>query len=198
MRYDDERALMPYLLSSESLIWTGRPPTGLIFRKPDAFLIPFSLAWGGFAFFWEYSVYRAGAPLFFLLFGGFFVLIGLQLIFGRFIYDMLQRRKTVYALTGERILILTGKTLNAWSLRGLPQATLTLSSDRRGTVSFGGITVPGMPGIRRSRVAQSASLPVFEKIENASDVYNMVQSATARMADPAPDDAERDKRRGVF
>jgi hypothetical protein len=196
MQYENERAIMPYLLSSESLTWTGRPATGLIFRKSDVFLIPFSLAWGGFACFWEYTVYRAGAPYFFLLFGGFFVVMGLYLIFGRFFYDMLHRRKTVYALTGERILSLTGKTLSAWNLRDLPQASLELSADRRGTIAFGVISIPGIRGVGRYRGApQSISLPVFEKIQNASDVFNMIESARSKLSEKNSDEARGMERR---
>ena len=192
MQYENERAIMPYLLPSESLAWTGRPATGLIFRKPDVFFIPFSLVWGGFACFWEYTVYRAGAPYFFLLFGGFFVVIGLYLMFGRFFHDMLQRRKTVYALTSDRILRLTGKTLTAWNLMDLPQATLELSANRRGTIAFGVISIPGIRGVGRYRGApQSVALPVFEKIQNATDVFNMIQSAQSRLRDTGPD-RERD------
>ena len=192
MQYENERAIMPYLLPSESLAWTGRPATGFIFRKPDVFFIPFSLVWGGFACFWEYTVYRAGAPYFFLLFGGFFVVMGLYLIFGRFFYDILRRRKTVYALTSERILRLTGKTLSAWNLKDLPQASIELSADRRGTIAFGALTLPAMSGLGGSRAAASrVLLPVFEKIQNATDVFNMVQSAQSRLRDSGPD-RERD------
>ena len=179
MQYENERAIMPYLLPTESLAWTGRPATGFIFRKPDVFFIPFSLVWGGFACFWEYTVYRAGAPYFFLL-------------FGRFFYDILRRRKTVYALTSERILRLTGKTLSAWNLKDLPQASIELSADRRGTIAFGALTLPAMSGLGGSRAAASrVLLPAFEKIQNATDVFNMVQSAQSRLRDSGPD-RERD------
>lgn len=180
MQYDDQQTMAAYLLPSERIIWSGRPPTGILFRKSDVFLVPFSLLWGGFTLFWEYNVFNSGAPTFFLLFGGVFVIAGLFFIFGRFIFDMWIRQNTVYALTNERVLILAGlfsQTLRALNLKSLPVISLEISSDGRGTIMFGTpvgfgfvINNPSWPGVGRM------SPPMFEKIENASEVYKLVQS----------------------
>jgi hypothetical protein len=181
--FEDQQSFAPHLLASERILWTGRPPGGILFRKSDGLLIPFSLLWGGFALFWEYSAYHSGAPWFFLLFGGFFVIIGLFIIFGRFIYDKMVRENTVYAVTNERILILAGlfnQSLQALSLKNQSEFSLELSDNGRGTITFGaaggfvsGLYNPGWQGSGK-RV-----LPMLEKIENASDVYKLIQS-TAR------------------
>jgi len=177
---EDQQSISPYLLSTEKILWTGRPPTGILFRKSDAFLIPFSLLWGGFAVFWEYTAYNSGAPSFFLLFGGVFVIVGLFMIFGRFIYDMWVRENTVYGLTNERALILAGlfnQSLKALNLKNQSQISLELSSDGQGTITFGtpggfGMVInnPSWPGMSKM------SLPMFERIHNASEVYKLVQS----------------------
>ena len=81
MEYETTQKLENELSSDESLLWSGRPKQGIVLRASDTFMIPFSLLWGGFAFFWEYSAYKSGAPPFFLLFGGAFVLVGIYIIF---------------------------------------------------------------------------------------------------------------------
>ena len=53
---DSMTAIQPELTSGENFIWAGRPSGSVIFHKEDAFLVPFSLLWGGFAIFWELGV----------------------------------------------------------------------------------------------------------------------------------------------
>jgi hypothetical protein len=40
------------LLPGETVQWTGRPNSAVIFHREDWALIPFSLLWGGLAIFW--------------------------------------------------------------------------------------------------------------------------------------------------
>ena len=77
--------LSPYLRPGELLLWSGRPDPNVHFTGADAFLIPFSIMWAGFAFFWESAAFRSGGPIFFKLWGIPFVAMGLYIVFGRFI-----------------------------------------------------------------------------------------------------------------
>jgi hypothetical protein len=128
------------LLPGERIVWTGVPATGLLFTARDAFLIPFSLLWGGFAVFWEWQVANsAKEPPFMLLFGAFFVAMGLYVIVGRFVIDAWVRAGMSYAVTTQRILILrTGPFAKFVSLAidRLPELSLDERANGRGTIRF--------------------------------------------------------------
>jgi len=67
------------LLPGESIVWSGEPVRHRLFRGEDAFLIPFSLFWGGFAIFWEASALRAaGSDAGFAVSGLPFVAVGTE------------------------------------------------------------------------------------------------------------------------
>ena len=100
--------LSSYLSSGELLLWSGRPDPAVRFASSDAYLIPFSIMWAGFAFFWESSVFRSGAPIFFRLWGIPFMAIGLYIVFGRFFVKARRKRTTAYGITKDRALISTG------------------------------------------------------------------------------------------
>jgi hypothetical protein len=72
------------LTTGERVLWSGGPDVDVWFSPGDALLIPFSLLWAGFAVYWEFSVLRTGAPGFFALFGGVFVVVGVYIVVLRF------------------------------------------------------------------------------------------------------------------
>src|SRR5205085_12461188 len=124
----------------ERLLWSGIPRQGPLLRPADAMMIPFSLMWGGFAIFWEYSVVHGGAPFFFALWGIPFVLVGLYLIFGRFFYDSFLRARTWYALSDDRAIIISGaftRQLQSIKLKTLSEVTMDERADGSGNIRFG-------------------------------------------------------------
>lgn len=162
-------------------MWSGRPRAGLVLRPVDAFMIPFSLLWGGFAIFWEYSVLTSGAPFFFRLWGIPFVLAGLHMIFGRFLVDMRQRERTIYGVTTERIVIVSGlftRQVKSLNLRTLSDVSLSERPDGSGTITFGpgqpfGWWLQGMgwwPGM-------PAATPAFELVPRAKEIYETIRGA---------------------
>ena len=134
-------AIQEQLGPGERLLWSGRPAQGLVFRQADAMMIPFSLMWSGFAFFWEYSVISAGkAPLFFMASGIPFVAIGIYMIGGRFFVDSKQRANTAYGVTNQRVIIVSGilnKQIKSLSLRTISDVSLSEKASGLGSILFG-------------------------------------------------------------
>lgn len=139
---DDERQLLaPYLLSGETLVWTGRPDPAKHFSASDVYLVPFSLLWGGFAVFWTIGALRQGAPVPFALFGLPFVALGLYFIVGRFIYKANRKRRTVYGLTEGRALVATSSgSLSEAPIQRTPIDQTRSRDGRHLTVTFGSST----------------------------------------------------------
>ena len=115
---DSVAAIQSELLSGETILWAGHPDTRVVLHKEDLFLIPFSLVWGGFAIVWEAGVAgvwgnsaRSGLPWTFgMIWGIPFVLIGQYLIWGRFFYAAWKKKRTYYALTNRRVIVVQ----NGW------------------------------------------------------------------------------------
>jgi hypothetical protein len=175
-------AVAKELGTGERLLWSGQPKQGVVFRTSDWFMTPFSLLWGGFAFFWEWQVLQSDAPAFFALWGIPFVLIGLHLIFGRFMVEARQRASTLYGVTNERVLIISGlfsRKIKSLALRTLSDLSLSEYSNGEGTISFGGGTpfsswfggFSGWPGM------EAYLGPRFELISNAKSIYNVIRDA---------------------
>jgi hypothetical protein len=130
--------LQPYLRPQERVLWAGRPDPHVLFAPSDVFVVPFSLMWGGFAIFWEAGVLSSGAPAFFRLWGVPFVLMGLYMIFGRFIYKRRQKERTVYAVTDQRALALVkGTTLTDTPVKCQPVTIKRSRDGRHATVLIG-------------------------------------------------------------
>jgi len=104
--------VQPELTSGESVVWAGQPQSSIIFHNDDVVLIPFSLLWGGFAIFWEAGVSglwgsQGSRPWSFgMVWGVPFVLVGQYLIWGRFFYAAWLKRRTHYAVTNRRVIVI--------------------------------------------------------------------------------------------
>ncbi len=117
-----------HLVDGEEIRWTGRPDPSVNFDRRDLTLIPFSIAWAGFAIFatagfiegYIETAKSGGQPgsFLFLVLGAVFGLLGLYLLVGRFFYKRWDKRRLYYALTDARVLIL--KTATTSPLSGIP------------------------------------------------------------------------------
>jgi hypothetical protein len=134
-----------------------------------------------------------------VLWGIPFVLIGLYLIFGRFLVDASQRDNTYYGVTDRRAIIVTGlfdrslsfgvatliasvaglsrRKVKSLDLRTLTDISMTERSDGSGTIWFGPQSSSsfnfgaGWPGGSR------LDSPRFDLVEHAKAVYEQVRDA---------------------
>jgi len=188
-------AIQPELASGESVLWAGQPNPGVIFHKDDIFAIPFSFLWGGFAIFWEAGVMgywgsgpRAhSAPVFMMIWGIPFVLIGQYLIWGRFLYAAWLKKRTHYAVTDRRVLVVQEgwkRQMSSAFLDSLPAISREGRSNGPGTLRFTDaasmFTYAGSN--RSSRHRQWAGwnpvsvgpVPAFADIDEIDQVYRLV------------------------
>lgn len=130
------RWVRPYLEADETVLWRGKPEKLHLLSGQDAFVIPFSLLWAGFAVFWETTVILHGAPWFFILFGSFFVLVGLYITIGRFLWKAYVLKRTLYAITDRKVLIKHLGQVELLKKRDFPPQTVKQYRDGTGTIYF--------------------------------------------------------------
>ncbi|MBC2664686.1 PH domain-containing protein [Novosphingobium flavum] len=175
-----------YLLPGERLLWCGQPKQGLTVSSKDALLIPFSLMWGGFAIFWNASVWSMpnagqGGDWFFRLWGLPFLIAGLYMIVGRFIHDAALRRRLYYAVTDQRILILRGPRLKSLDIARLPKIELSEHGDGTGTIELDGdnsMFTSRRNGFGYWTPALSDAVQFF-RITDPRTVYQLIRSHAA-------------------
>jgi hypothetical protein len=186
--YDEaDRVVSAELGAGERLVWSGRPRRGIRLTASDAFLVPFSLMWCGFAVFWEKNAIGMGAPLFFMVWGVPFVAMGLYMVFGRFIADAARRGKTFYGLTDRRAIIVSGvfaREVKSLDLATMSEISVSERADRSGTISLGTVAPkyamaarmfsPSWPGMGKHLP------PAFEMIEDVKAVYEKLRAQRQR------------------
>jgi hypothetical protein len=174
-----ERELGP----GERVLWSGQPRQGVYLCGADIVFIPFSILWSGLVIFWEYEVITSDAPFFFCLFGIPFVAIGLYLILGRFFVEARQRANTHYAVTNQRIIIVSGlfsREIKSLDLSTLSELSLSENGSNHGSIFFGGGSpfsfmlrgFSSWPGMGSQMFG-----PHFGQIQGARGVYEIIRNA---------------------
>lgn len=126
-----------HLTPDEYVVWSGRPGKGHLLTKYDIFMIPFSIIWCGFAFFWEIGVLTSDAPFSFKMWGIPFIGVGLHMVFGRFILKSYVRKETVYAITNKRVFSFRKNQVNTLDYHTNLTRTITRNPDGSGSIYFG-------------------------------------------------------------
>lgn len=186
MWQDQSQPIRSYLDPNEKLLWSGQPNRGIIFRLNDLFLVPFSLAWSGFVFRSLISAADSAQPIESKLVLLPFSIVGLYVLFGRFLFDIWQRRKIHYAVTDKRVIIIWGifdRRVTTANLKTMQNLTLTEKANGKGSIVFGGdpeqSTISKWVGGSNDSTKQSKknAIAVFELIPDAKKVFDLVRQA---------------------
>lgn len=160
---------------NETVLWAAQPKQGILFSPLDIFLIPFSLVWCGFSIFWV--IMAAKASVLFALFGVPFVLIGLLMVFGRFILSAKLRKNTYYGITKTRIIIYGGirnKQLKSLDIQTLDSIEFIEKADGTGYIVFGKKNPNAVWGSGLDWIPGAKTSPMFEGIPDVKKVYNLI------------------------
>lgn len=167
-------------LRGERLLWSGRPAQGLRLRRTDRIMIPFTIVFLGFAVFMEImAIHNDGDdgvlwPL--VIFGALFVLIGIYLTIGRFFHDAHARQGTIYGITDQRALLVTGggRKLRSLKLSAIPEITMTERADGSGDVMLGsGEVSTDWDSSTETWQDSRTRPPTLEMIANVREVYDL-------------------------
>lgn len=177
------------LMSGENICWAGMPDPKVIFHSDDWYVIPFSLLFAAFSIFWEAIVLgywgsngRRGEPSMFMAFWGIpLILYSQYFVWGRFLADGWLKRRTYYAVTDRRVLLLR----EAWSrkfrftyLESIPEivregastGTLWLGPKLPFTTGRGS----GKPSRGISRFKIDSAVPVLTDVDDVNYVYRLI------------------------
>lgn len=134
-------SLQSALRPGEQLLWYGRPDPSVVFVAADGIAIPFSVVWLGIswlgaAVLWELGALSAGASSAFRLIGAPFILTGVPFLVFRFLTRWRGKRKTIYGITGERVIAVTGSVVKDAPVQGGTVSVTRSRNGRHATVVF--------------------------------------------------------------
>jgi hypothetical protein len=184
---DIEGKFQRELTMGERILWTGRPNPSRLFTRSDLFLVPFTLLWAWFSIgFFTQELDRSPADPVTRVIAPLFAVVGLYALVGRFLFLRYRKRRTCYAVTGRRVLVLTEtlrRSLLATRIRQIPAIQKTIRSDGSGSLRFGA----GNPyaemwkdtGLEFFGAAYGSPAPTFVDIPDVEEVYRLVTKLEA-------------------
>lgn len=150
------------LMEGEEILWRGKPGTKRLLTRDDIFMLPFSIMWGGFSIGVTVLLLVNGQlsnlpPIFFI-----FPIIGVYLLFGRFLHRWWRLKNTEYVITNRRLFIIRHSHAVTISANNLPPMKIIQRRNGGGTIQF---------VIDTGRAWNSLSSPYGEyALENLADV----------------------------
>lgn len=160
------------LLADEKILWAGQPETKFILKGGDVVLSIFGLVWTGFFSLFFLSDFITSGDIFEISISIVFMLVGLYFLFGRFIIGNYEKKRTFYAVTNQRVLIITNmhkKNVQAKLIDQIPVLIKTVHKDDIGTIQF--------DNLQYSMNGESVEYiypPTFQDIKNVNTIYKLI------------------------
>ncbi len=117
-----------------------------------------------------------------LLFGGAFVIVGIYIVVGRFFYDALRRRSTLYAVTNRRVIIvirLISDSVKSFDIGSLTNVSVTEGGNGFGDILLGPASSDRWAGGSGWPGSGSRQAPTLEWVPKARAVFQEISNARA-------------------
>jgi len=133
---DPKQRIESSLTEGESILWRGKPGTKRLLTGGDIFMLPFSIMWGGGSLGVIVLLIANGQlgnmPLLLYI----FPIVGVYLLFGRFLHRRWVLKNTEYVITNRRLFFIKrGHTLMI-SADSLPPMKVIQRRNGSGTIQF--------------------------------------------------------------
>lgn len=102
-------SLVRQLPADQTLLWSGQPVQGFLWKRGNLGLGCFGLLFSGFGFSWVFYTFSNPVPWITYLFWSPLLLLGLYMFLGHFFYERWERAHTFYGLTTTTLWIKDGK-----------------------------------------------------------------------------------------
>jgi hypothetical protein len=159
------------LLEDEKILWIGKPEKKFILEKGDVVLALFGLLCIGTSLF-ILKVFITSGYLFRTSLGLIFSLAGLYLLFGRYYNNNYEKKRTFYAVTNQRVLIITHiytKNVIAKFINQIPVIIKNVRKDGIGTIEF-----DNYPYSTSGENINNTNMPIFHDIKDVDTVYKLI------------------------
>jgi hypothetical protein len=159
------------MLKDEKILWSGQPKKGFVLTGEDISGILFGLFFIGAISFMGYNT-NLFFIIFLIIFTLPFLLLGLYLVFGITISKNYQKKRTYYAVTNQRIIILinsSNKIVESILINQIPVLNKTVKKDGSGTIQFDNTGYIGT-----GEDSQRIEALSFDNIMDVDTVYRMI------------------------